>query len=221
MGTCDVKRKPDQGSNLSYWVEPRRRCPMVQPSAYQPGLVSSSTGSIHPHYNPGRMLDSIYLTQGPNQTVIGLSTGTTCGAAPQFYVDAMYKNVPGANFSKDLQSYILPCDTRLNISMVFGENTYPINPMDATYVLYENNITTCVGAFSYTTGKLDFILGDTFMRNVYSLFDFGHWTEGGKGLPFMQILSHRRRCRLGRFRHRKPTTALPVPGDTDWDLYIR
>lgn len=33
------------------------------------------------------------------------------------------------------------------------------------------------------------LLGDGFLRNVYSLFDFGNWTAVGTTNPFMQILS--------------------------------
>lgn len=41
---------------------------------------------------------------------------------------------------------------------------------------------------------LDFILGDAFMRNVYSLYDFGNWTavpapSGADDPPFMQLLA--------------------------------
>lgn len=36
---------------------------------------------------------------------------------------------------------------------------------------------------------VDFLLGDSFLRNVYSLYDFGNWTTAGTDGPFMQILS--------------------------------
>lgn len=35
----------------------------------------------------------------------------------------------------------------------------------------------------------DFILGDSFLRNVYTLYDFGSWAKVGDTPPFMQILS--------------------------------
>jgi hypothetical protein len=38
---------------------------------------------------------------------------------------------------------------------------------------------------------LDFILGDSFLRNVYSLYDFGSWTSVVDSAPFMKLLSVR------------------------------
>ncbi|KAH9947685.1 aspartic peptidase domain-containing protein [Amylocystis lapponica] len=127
-----------------------------------------------------------------NQTVILLDTGTSLATAPPFYVDAMYANIPGANFSDDLQSYYLPCDSKINISMLIGGNEYPMNPIDAITVSTDvDNNTVCYGTFSNTPedAGVDFILGDAFMRNVYTLLDFGSWVFSGKGDPFIQILS--------------------------------
>lgn len=37
---------------------------------------------------------------------------------------------------------------------------------------------------------LDFILGDSFMRNVYAVFNFGNWTNTTEGAapPYIQLL---------------------------------
>lgn len=35
----------------------------------------------------------------------------------------------------------------------------------------------------------DFWLGDSFLRNVYSKYDFGDWVPGETGTPFIQLLS--------------------------------
>ena len=37
---------------------------------------------------------------------------------PQFYLDAMYKDLPGAVFVEEGGYYQLPCDTKVNISMI-------------------------------------------------------------------------------------------------------
>ena len=39
--------------------------------------------------------------------------------------------------------------------------------------------------------RADLILGDTFLRNVYALFDYGNWTRADDGPPFVQLLSVR------------------------------
>lgn len=47
-----------------------------------------------------------------------LKLGTA--TAPPYYVDAMYKTVLGAVYDSTIQGYIVPCDTQLNITLVFG-----------------------------------------------------------------------------------------------------
>ncbi len=39
--------------------------------------------------------------------------------APAYYVDAMYKDLPGAIFDGKT-GYTVPCNSKVNISMVFG-----------------------------------------------------------------------------------------------------
>ncbi|OBZ66213.1 Aspartic protease [Grifola frondosa] len=133
-----------------------------------------------------------------NKTLVILDTGTSGVGAPPYYVDALYKNIPGAVFHDVIEGYedrssgyLLPCDTKINASMVFGDREFPIHPIDLIDVTFAANGTfTCFGAFTYIKpGSLDFLLGDTFLRNVYSLFDYGNWTTVGDGTPFMQILS--------------------------------
>ncbi|KZT73137.1 acid protease [Daedalea quercina L-15889] len=130
---------------------------------------------------------------GPNQTTIILDTGTSYATAPQYYVDAMYKNVPGAVYNDSIGFYTLPCDTKLNVSMVFGSSMYPMDPIDVTAVqVNDDGSYFCIGVFSPTPDNagVDFILGDSFMRNVYSLLSYGsNFTGNGDVPPYMQILS--------------------------------
>ena len=125
----------------------------------------------------------------------------------------MYKNIQGAVFDGD-SKYTLPCDTRINASVVFGSNEYPIHPIDMVNTLNidDSGNVFCTGTFTYADPSIgagtshlllcplfrssynvhvapDFILGDAFMRNVYTSFDFGNWIQGGTHDPFIQILS--------------------------------
>lgn len=38
---------------------------------------------------------------------------------------------------------------------------------------------------------LDVILGDTFLRNTYALYNFGNWTRPGDSGPYIQVLGVR------------------------------
>ncbi|KAK7681780.1 hypothetical protein QCA50_015127 [Cerrena zonata] len=127
-----------------------------------------------------------------NKTLVLLDTGNSLARAPPFIVDHMYK-VPGAFFSQKYQTYILPCDTKVNVSIVFGDSEYPINPLDLTlpYGIRSDESPMCRGTFGYTRNSTssDVSLGDVFLRNTYSLFEFGNWTNAGDGEPYIQLLS--------------------------------
>jgi len=119
-----------------------------------------------------------------------LDTGTSLAQAPPFFVDAMYASIPGSQQQNG--QYEVPCDAKIDISFVFAGATFPVHPIDATFpVKDDNGNVVCIGAFSYSDPNegLDFILGDSFLRNVYSLYDFGSWTSVADSAPFMRLLS--------------------------------
>lgn len=80
----------------------------------------------------------------------------------------MYKHIPGARFD-GIERYFVPCDTKMNISLVFGcvtfhnmlslvaegsppdrEQEYPMHPIDVTFPeLSEDGTVVCAGAFEY------------------------------------------------------------------------
>ncbi|TCD63158.1 hypothetical protein EIP91_005886 [Steccherinum ochraceum] len=127
-----------------------------------------------------------------NQTLVVLDTGTSLSTAPPAYVDAMYAAIPGAQFD-GAGNYYVPCDARINVTMIFGSDSYPMHPIDVTTPasISDDGQVLCQGAFSYAPDNagVDFILGDSFLRNVYALYDFGSWAKVGDTAPFMQILS--------------------------------
>ncbi|KDQ56724.1 hypothetical protein JAAARDRAFT_36213 [Jaapia argillacea MUCL 33604] len=129
---------------------------------------------------------------GAGQTITVLDSGTSEALFPRFYADAIYKGLPGAVFNESQQAYNVPCDTKVNVSFVFGKDEYPVNPIDVFDVVdvSDSGELTCAGAFRVgDPGDLDSILGDTFLRNAYALFDFGRWATPGTNDPFMQLLS--------------------------------
>lgn len=88
-----------------------------------------------------------------------------------------------------------------NCSTVPSSGTeYPLNPLDLSYIVNTgnysdgSNVTACLNTFSpadLNDEYLDFILGDSFMRNVYALFNFGSWTNSSESAPppYIQLLS--------------------------------
>ncbi|GJE87016.1 A1 family peptidase [Phanerochaete sordida] len=136
------------------------------------------------------------LPDRPPQLLSLLDTGTARALAPAEIVDALYKDLPGAEFDGCCQ-YTLSCDTLTNISVIVAGNMFPIHPIDAVIVpeageepRADADATLCVSAFSYMAPSyVDVILGDTFHRNAYALFYFGNWTRPDDVAPYVQLLS--------------------------------
>lgn len=131
--------------------------------------------------------------QTSGQTLANLDTGTSLAQIPQAYVDAIYSTIPGAQFVASQGVYLVPCNANINVSFVFGGVEYPIHPIDTvTATLDTNNDVACFSGFPSSGGTdtdEDLLLGDTFLRNVYSLFDFGSFITGNTNTPFIQLLS--------------------------------
>ncbi|EIW64103.1 acid protease [Trametes versicolor FP-101664 SS1] len=135
-----------------------------------------------------------------NATIAAIDTGSSYARGPQYYVDTIFKDVAGAIPTDNADGsngfgYVIPCDTKLNISFVFGGQQYPVHPIDMVTVNTTPNGTFyCTGAISHAdesdgSSGPDWLLGDTFLRNVYSLFDLGWDTNPSEGPAYMQLLS--------------------------------
>ena len=58
--------------------------------------------------------------QSNGQTLANLDTGTSLAEIPQSYAEKIYGSVPGSQLLASQGIYVVPCDTKLNISFVFG-----------------------------------------------------------------------------------------------------
>ncbi|THH29282.1 hypothetical protein EUX98_g4900 [Antrodiella citrinella] len=105
-----------------------------------------------------------------------IDTGTTGIAGPTSVLTELYATIPG---SQPLQGstgfWSIPCDTDFTVSMRFGSsnNSWSISPAD--FRLQQLDETTCVGAFfalpTSSSGRTPtWIVGDTFLKNVYTVF---------------------------------------------------
>ncbi|KAF8437969.1 aspartic peptidase domain-containing protein [Boletus edulis BED1] len=120
------------------------------------------------------------------QAITLIDSGTSLAYIPNDAVDAIYGQFSGSVHVKtsDQDAWFVPCLGQVNLSFTFAGATYPINPMELTspirVVDHENQYTVCINAFrpalAGTQHELDFLLGDIFMRNVYSVFNFGNET---------------------------------------------
>lgn len=129
-----------------------------------------------------------------NKAVVLLDSGTSYTYAPTEICDAIYKDIPGARYEASLGQWIVPCSYEVDMALQINGVTYPIHPLDVT----PNSLTgsgDCVGSFvpqsiSVGAGQFDWLIGDNFLRSVYSIYDFGDFdSTGAMGNPYVKLLS--------------------------------
>lgn len=89
-------------------------------------------------------------------------------------------------------SYILLLQSFVLLKLSNSGIEYPVHPIDTvTATLDDNNQVMCFSGFPASDGTStseDLLLGDSFLRNVYSLYNFGQFV-GETDAPFIQLLS--------------------------------
>ncbi|KAJ7467599.1 aspartic peptidase domain-containing protein [Mycena latifolia] len=126
------------------------------------------------------------VPNAPNGSLVALmDTGTSTGTLPPDILYAVYSHIPGASVTVqgngELILFIVPCNTSAIITVVIGGVPYTIHPLDLSDIL------TPVDDGSGTNFTL---CSDSFMRNIYSVFDFGdNIAKSPTGAATMQLLS--------------------------------
>lgn len=160
---------------------------------------------------------------GQHNLTAVLDTGTPLTSIDSALVEDIY----GAYTSliDDGLASLVSCDTMINVSFVFGGVEFPVNPLDTVIPSgrYQNGSVGCVGAFvrsQSAPGNGNLLLGDTFLRNVYALYNLNWWgKDGNTTLPYVQLLSmtnaeeaaaqfsSQNTARLNAFNNAYPTSA--------------
>ncbi|KIJ18474.1 Merops: A01.UPA [Paxillus involutus ATCC 200175] len=153
------------------------------------------TGQIEFINMPSGSTPSYWLQQVTTVTVQGKSvsipsgsglaaidTGTTLIGAPSSIVQSIWADVPGS-VALDGQYaglYAYPCTTAISVSISFGGTNWPISAADMNLGTLTGTGTTaqlCVGGIfdigstvGSGQGVPSWIVGDTFLKNVYSVY---------------------------------------------------
>jgi len=157
------------------------------------GIIGPDGNVINTH--------SIVPKAPSGQLVAVFDSGFTFSQVPRSVSDAIYGRVRGAEYSTTDQLWLVPCDQMLNISFNFGGVNFPIHPLDTISSDFDmtdsNGNVVCVGTFQPITsafsllGSYDLILGMSFLRNAYTLMDYGDFiygTSSDQGDPYVQLL---------------------------------
>ncbi|KAF4541128.1 Peptidase A1 [Lasiodiplodia theobromae] len=103
-------------------------------------------------------------------------TGTTLALVADDVVDAIYKAIPGAKYDSQNQGYVFPssvtADQLPEVSFAVGEKLFVVQKEDLAFADAGNGF---VYGGIQSRGDMTFdILGDTFLKGIYAIFDQGN-----------------------------------------------
>lgn len=133
------------------------------------------------------------------QLVVVFDSGFTFSQVPRSISDAIYGRVQGAVYDTKNEWWTVPCGQLLNVTINMGGQSYPIHPLDTVDnsfgITDAQGNSVCIGTFQPITtafsllGNYDMIMGMSFLRNTYTLLNYGDWVQGNQSDPFIQFLS--------------------------------
>jgi hypothetical protein len=114
----------------------------------------------------------------PSSSQVAIDTGTTLVGGPSAQISELFAQIPGsAPGTGNYQGYYTyPCSTTVNVALSFGGQSWSISPDD--FKLTKLSSGQCLGAFfeidsqqqGNSDNQISWIIGDTFLKNVYSVF---------------------------------------------------
>ncbi|KAJ6545880.1 aspartyl protease [Mycena vulgaris] len=107
-----------------------------------------------------------------NTRLAAFEIGVSYITGPSADVAAIWSQVPGSSAINDSSGfYQYPCTTSVNITVSFGGRMWPILPEDMNLGTVSSGSTLCRGAiYALPFSGAGWLFGDTWMRNVYSVF---------------------------------------------------
>ncbi|KAF5368529.1 hypothetical protein D9758_002296 [Tetrapyrgos nigripes] len=124
-------------------------------------------------------IPGVSVWNGENNVAGGLSavidSGTTIMYGPPEAVRQFYATIPGAKvFDSASGLYSFPCNSTPSLSFSWGGELWTVSPQDFNLGLTAEGASTCVGALggqNVGLGPGAWLLGDSFMKGVYTVFN--------------------------------------------------
>ncbi|KAF9025416.1 acid protease [Hymenopellis radicata] len=141
----------------------------------------------------------------PTVLTAALDLGAALNKVPKYMSDALYKDISGAEYKrvKGLgRVWVVPCEQEITVTFNLGGWPIAIHPLDVTLnternfgvdVTKDAGVDMCVGSFQphNAANCADVILGMPFLRNTYTLLNYGDFVAGteNRGEPYIQFLA--------------------------------
>ncbi|KAJ7182247.1 aspartic peptidase domain-containing protein [Mycena crocata] len=138
---------------------------------------------------------STVATSPSGKIMVVMHSGTPGAQLPAEILHPLYSAIPGVNFSTSGDdSIIIPCNTTSIVTVQISGQSFPIHPLDISEMTIDpaTNSTICVATMNSAPGNhnYDAIFGDVFLRNMYTIYNFGDSVAGSRtGNATMQLLS--------------------------------
>ena len=120
--------------------------------------------------------NSVTLDSGSSSDA-AIDTGTTLVGGPEDAIANIFAQIPNSEAGSGNYDgyYYYPCDTDVTVTMSFGGSTWSISPAD--FRLTQLTESQCLGAFFVLDSQQGsstpaWIVGDTFLKNVYTVFRY-------------------------------------------------
>ncbi|KAG1856649.1 acid protease [Suillus subalutaceus] len=106
-----------------------------------------------------------------------VDTGTTLILGDTSYVSQLYAVINATEVGGGV--YSLPCDAMPNVTITLGGKSFALSAETFNFGKYGSSGNTCLGGIAGSDGLGDqWILGDVFLRNVYTAFNVGNTSVG-------------------------------------------
>jgi cathepsin D len=114
-----------------------------------------------------------------------VDTGTSYVLMPLQDALALHQLIPGSAHTGE--NFVIPCDATAIVQFTFSGVTYNVGPED---YLGKASGTTCASNIigHQAFGPNQWILGDVFLKNVYTVFDFDKNRIGKRDYPYFVLL---------------------------------
>jgi len=103
-----------------------------------------------------------------------VDTGSTLLSGPPALVEQFYARIPGAIKSTEPEEqgfWHVPCTANVSLKLELGGKYFSIAPEDIVYSPAKDGL--CVGSLvAADLGNVHWVVGDTFLKNVYTVFRY-------------------------------------------------